>query len=145
MGKDLFLCDLLVHNINLMRDCNERLQVKADISDGLCAIDMAIDEVSTERVKEMLHTAKDLISNYHFLVDLMAIDKPKNCRFIKEVQYDFSGFNQWLVEQDTPEGIIARVKRIMINYARTTDEDMLESMKEDLSYLDFFGERISYH
>ena len=54
-----------------------------------------------------------------------------------EKQYDFTGLNQWLNEEDTPEGIIGRVTRIMINYARTTDADMLDSMKEDLSYLDY--------
>ena len=77
MENNLFLCDMLIHNINILRDCNERLQTKADISDALCAVDAAIDEVSTDRVKEMLHTAKDLLTYYHFLVDLISIDKPK--------------------------------------------------------------------
>ena len=77
MENNLFLCDMLIHNINILRDCNERLQTKADISDGICAIEEAMDETSSDRTREMLHTAKDLLMHYHFLVDLISIDKPK--------------------------------------------------------------------
>ena len=77
MKEDLFLSELLIHNIILARDYEELMRIKADISDGLCAIDMATSEVCTDRVKEMLHTAKELLTSYHFLLDMMAIDKPK--------------------------------------------------------------------
>lgn len=77
MKEEMFLSDLLIHNILLARDYEELMRTKADISDGLCAIDLAISEVCTDRVKEMLYTAKDLLTSYHFLLDMMAVDKPK--------------------------------------------------------------------
>ena len=77
MDKDLFLCDLLVHNIKLMRSGDEVMREKANIADGLCAIELAMNEVCTDRVNEMLHTLKESLINYHFLIDLIAIDKPK--------------------------------------------------------------------
>ena len=77
MDKDLYLCDLLVHNIKFMRSGDEVMREKANISDGLCAIELAMNEVCTDRVNEMLYTLKESLLNYHFLIDLIAIDKPK--------------------------------------------------------------------
>lgn len=70
--NDLFLSDTLVHNIRLCRESDQFLEYKADIADALCGVTIAMDEVSTPRVKKLLAIAKDVLTTYHFYVDLMA-------------------------------------------------------------------------
>lgn len=70
--NDLFLSDTLVHNIRLCRESDQFLEHKADIADALCGVTIAMDEVSTPRVKKLLAIAKDVLTTHHFYIDLMA-------------------------------------------------------------------------
>lgn len=70
--SDLFLCDTLVHNIKLCRESDRFIEYKANIADGLCGIEMAMNEISSPRIKKMLEIAKDAIITHHFYIDLMA-------------------------------------------------------------------------
>jgi hypothetical protein len=74
--SDLYLSDLLVHNIRLCRDNDQFVSYKADIADALCGITIAMDEITTPRVKHLLEIARDVITTHHFYIDLMAEVKP---------------------------------------------------------------------
>ena len=52
--SDLFLCDTLVHNIKLCRESDRFIEYKADIADGLCGIELALNEISTPRIKKLV-------------------------------------------------------------------------------------------
>lgn len=57
--------------------------------------------------------------------------------------YDFTALNEFMNIQATPQEIANRLSKIAINYARTTNETMLEDMHHDLDFLqlmiDCFG------
>ena len=74
--SELYLSELLVHNIRLCRDSDQFLEYKADIADALCDVTTAMDEVTTQRIKKLLEIARDVITTHHFYVDLMAEIKP---------------------------------------------------------------------
>lgn len=69
--SDLFLSDALVHNIKLCRENDQYTYYKTDIADGLCGIELAMNEVSDPRIKKLLQVAKDVLITHHFYVDLM--------------------------------------------------------------------------
>lgn len=68
----LYLSDGLVRNIKLCREGNMYQFYKESVADGLCGIELAIDEVETPRTKKLLQAAKDAITTFHYLVDLMS-------------------------------------------------------------------------
>lgn len=68
----LYISELLAHNIRLCRENDTFESYKADIADALCGVIMAMDEVTTPRVKNLLEIARDVITTHHFYVDLMA-------------------------------------------------------------------------
>lgn len=70
--SELYLSELLLHNIKLCRESDQFLEYKADIADALCGVTIAMDEVTTPRVKKLLEIARDVITTHHFYVDLMA-------------------------------------------------------------------------
>lgn len=74
--SELYLSELLVHNIKLCRESDQFLEYKADIADALCGVTIAMDEVTTPRIKKLLEIARDVITTHHFYVDLMAEVKP---------------------------------------------------------------------
>lgn len=49
--------------------------------------------------------------------------------------YDFTALNEFMNIQATPQEIANRLSKIAINYARTTNETMLEDMHHDLDFL----------
>lgn len=49
--------------------------------------------------------------------------------------YDFTALNEFMNIQATSQEIANRLSRIAINYARTTNETMLEDMRHDLDFL----------
>ena len=74
--SELYLSELLVHNIRLCRESDQFLEYKADIADALCGVTTAMDEVTTPRIKKLLEIARDVITTHHFYIDLMADVKP---------------------------------------------------------------------
>lgn len=74
--NELYLSELLVHNIRLCRDSDQFLEYKADIADALCGVTTAMDEVTNPRIKKLLEIARDVITTHHFYIDLMAEVKP---------------------------------------------------------------------
>ena len=50
-------------------------------------------------------------------------------------EYSFVAFNEFLNAQATPKEIAYRLTRVAMNYARTTNEIMLEDMRHDLDFL----------
>ena len=74
--SELYLSELLVHNIRLCRDSDQFLEYKADIADALCGVTTAMDEVTNPRIKKLLEIARDVITTHHFYIDLMAEVKP---------------------------------------------------------------------
>lgn len=76
--SDLYLSDLLVHNIKLCRENDTFESHKADIADALCGVTIAMDEVTTPRVQKLLEIARSVITTHHFYVDLMA--EIKHCK-----------------------------------------------------------------
>lgn len=49
--------------------------------------------------------------------------------------YNFSTLNEFLNIQSTPQEVANRLSKIAINYARTTNETMLDDMHQDLDFL----------
>lgn len=49
--------------------------------------------------------------------------------------YNFSTLNEFLNIQSTPQEVANRLSKIAINYARTTNEMMLDDMHKDLDFL----------
>ena len=74
--SELYLGELLVHNIRLCRENDTFESYKADIADALCGVTTAMDEVTNPRTKKLLEIARDVITTHHFYVDLMAEVKP---------------------------------------------------------------------
>ena len=74
--SELYLSELLVHNIKLCRESDQFLEYKADIADALCGVTTAMDEVTNPRIKKLLEIARDVITTHHFYIDLMAEVKP---------------------------------------------------------------------
>ena len=74
--SELYLSELLVHNIKLCRESDQFLEYKADIADALCGVTTAMDEVTTPRTQKLLEIARDVITTHHFYIDLMAEVKP---------------------------------------------------------------------
>lgn len=70
--SELYLSELLVHNIKLCRESDQFLEYKADIADALCGVTTAMDEVTTPRTQKLLEIARDVITTHHFYIDLMA-------------------------------------------------------------------------
>ena len=70
--SELYLSELLIHNIKLCRENDTFECHKAEIADALCGVTIAMDEVTTPRVKKLLEIARDVITTHHFYVDLMA-------------------------------------------------------------------------
>lgn len=50
-------------------------------------------------------------------------------------EYNFTALNEYMNIQATPQEIANRISKIAINYARTTNETMLEDMRHDLDFL----------
>ena len=50
-------------------------------------------------------------------------------------EYNFTAFNEFLNIQATPQEITHRLSRVAMNYARTTNEAMLDDMHHDLNFL----------
>ena len=72
----LYISELLAHNIKLCRENNQFTSYKEDVADALCGVTIAMDEVTTPRTKKLLEIARDVITSYHFYVDLMAEVEP---------------------------------------------------------------------
>lgn len=49
--------------------------------------------------------------------------------------YNFTALDEFMNIQATPQEIANRLSKIAINYARTTNEAMLEDMRHDLDFL----------
>lgn len=49
--------------------------------------------------------------------------------------YNYTPLGEFLNVQATPQEIARRLSRVAINYARTTNEMVLEEMRDDLSFL----------
>lgn len=74
--KQLYLSDLLVHNINLLRNDEKYLLGElAQIANGLCGIELAKNEIGNGRVIELLKEAKDILTTYHFLISILSEEK----------------------------------------------------------------------
>lgn len=50
-------------------------------------------------------------------------------------EYSFVAFNEFLNTQATPQEIARRLSRVAMNYARTTNEFILDDMRHDLDFL----------
>lgn len=50
-------------------------------------------------------------------------------------EYNFTALNEFMNIQATPQEIANRLSKVAINYARTTNEIMLEDMRHDLDFL----------
>jgi hypothetical protein len=70
--NELYISELLSHNIKLCRENDQFESYKADIADALCGVTIAMDEVTNPRTKKLLEIARDVITTHHFYVDLMA-------------------------------------------------------------------------
>lgn len=74
--NNLYLSDLLINNIEMCRDFDRKMVFKADIADGLCGIELAINEIDDNRIKELLTVARDIITTHHSYIELMAEERP---------------------------------------------------------------------
>lgn len=77
-NQELFLCESLKHNIDLIRnDEDARGWTMEQIATGLCGIAEAIKELdgSALRTEANLRMAREAICDYHFLLQLISQTK----------------------------------------------------------------------